>query len=57
MCITAYRHLSCEENRVEEAKLLVLHGAKLDVKNREQQTPLDLASPSLSRQLGTLTEQ
>lgn len=44
-------HLACEENRVEEAKLLVTRGADLAITNRERKTPLDLASPGLVREL------
>lgn len=44
-------HLACEEDRVEEAKLLTAHGADLMITNRERKTPLDLASPGLVRQL------
>jgi 26S proteasome non-ATPase regulatory subunit 10 len=44
-------HLACEEDRVEEAKLLTAHGADLTITNRERKTPLDLASPGLVRQL------
>jgi len=44
-------HLACEEDRVEEAKLLTVHGADLTITNRERKTPLDLASPGLVRQL------
>jgi len=49
-----YRHLSCEEDRVDTAVLLVQEGAKLDLKNKEEKTPLDLASPALVRQLKNL---
>lgn len=51
------RHLACEEERVEEAGLLVQHGANLSIKNREEKTPLDLAPPSLARQLRNWVEQ
>ena len=42
------RHLACEEDRSEEAKLLVEHGAKLDQLNKVELTPLDLASKGLA---------
>lgn len=42
------RHLACEENRTEEAKLLVSHGARLDILNKEDQTPLSLAPKGLA---------
>ncbi|KAH0540617.1 26S proteasome non-ATPase regulatory subunit 10-like isoform X1 [Cotesia glomerata] len=44
-------HLACEEDRQQEAKLLVAHGASLEVENKERKTPLQLASGSLARQL------
>ncbi|KAG8040609.1 hypothetical protein G9C98_002605 [Cotesia typhae] len=37
-------HLACEEDRQQEAKLLVAHGASLEVTNKERKTPLELAS-------------
>lgn len=49
-------HLACEENRVDEAKQLVTHGANVLVKNKEEKTPLDLASPGLVRQLKEIKE-
>lgn len=42
-------HLACEEDRQEEAKLLVQYGADLEIKNKEEKTPLDLCSPALRR--------
>lgn len=44
-------HLACEEDRQEEAKLLVANGADVFSENREKKTPLDLASLGLVRQL------
>lgn len=44
-------HLACEEDRQEEAKLLVQNGASLETKNKEEKTPLDLCTPSLVRVL------
>lgn len=44
-------HLACEEDRQDEAKLLVQHGADLETKNKETKTPLDLCTPSLARAL------
>lgn len=44
-------HLACEENRVEEAKLLAANGADPTITNKERKTPLDLAAPGLVRQL------
>lgn len=48
-------HLACEEDRQEEAILLVKGGAKLDVTNKERKTPLDLCNPHLYRLLCTQT--
>ncbi|XP_034249324.1 26S proteasome non-ATPase regulatory subunit 10-like [Thrips palmi] len=50
-------HLCCQDDRVEEAGLLVQHGARLTTKNREEKTPLDYAAPSLARQLQNWAEQ
>lgn len=47
-------HLACEENRVDEAKLLVKNGATTTLMNKQKKTPLDLASPGLVRQLKEL---
>ncbi|XP_045479291.1 26S proteasome non-ATPase regulatory subunit 10-like [Harmonia axyridis] len=44
-------HLACEEDRQREAKLLVDHGASLDVRNAEKKTPLDFCSRALFRLL------
>ncbi|CAK9832978.1 26S proteasome non-ATPase regulatory subunit 10 [Anthophora retusa] len=49
-------HLACEENRVDEAKLLVANGASTSLTNKEKKTPLDLASPGLIRQLKEIQE-
>ncbi|KAL1505241.1 hypothetical protein ABEB36_004848 [Hypothenemus hampei] len=40
-------HLACEEDRQEEAILLVKNGADLNLQNKERQTPLDMCSPKL----------
>lgn len=40
-------HLACEEDRQEEAKLLVFHGADLEITNKDKKTPLDLCSRAL----------
>lgn len=42
-------HLACEEDRQREARLLVEHGASLDLRNAEKKTPLDLCSKTLLR--------
>lgn len=44
-------HLACEEDRQEEARLLVSRGANLEIKNKEEKTPIDLCSPSLAKVL------
>ena len=49
-------HLACEENRVDEAKLLVENGASTTLMNKQKKTPLDLASPGLIRQLKEIEE-
>ncbi|XP_011310262.1 26S proteasome non-ATPase regulatory subunit 10-like isoform X2 [Fopius arisanus] len=50
-------HLACEEDRNAEAKLLVSHGANLELTNREKKIPLDLCTPTLARQLKALKEK
>lgn len=49
-------HLACEENRADEAKLLVKNGASVSLMNKQKKTPLDLASPGLARQLTEMQE-
>lgn len=49
-------HLACEENRVDEAKLLVQNGASTTLKNKQKKTPLDLATPRLVQQLKEIEE-
>ncbi|CAG0915088.1 unnamed protein product [Notodromas monacha] len=44
-------HLACEEGRDAAALLLVEHGAKLRIENKDENTPLDFASPILRRRL------
>lgn len=44
-------HLACEEERREEAVLLVQNGADLFIKNKEEKTPLDLCTNSLRKVL------
>lgn len=46
-------HLACEEDRQDEAVILVRNGAKLDVPNKELRTPLDLCTSFLHRLLST----
>jgi ankyrin repeat protein len=42
-------HYGCEEGYVEICKLLVESGGKLDVANRDGQTPMELAKPEVAR--------
>ena len=35
--------LACEENRIDEAKLLINFGGRLNIKNKQEKTPIDLA--------------
>jgi ankyrin repeat protein len=42
------RHLACEEDCSEEAKLLVSAGASVEVMNKEEATPIMLASKGLA---------
>lgn len=46
-------HLACEEDRQDEALILVRHGARLDVRNKDKRTPLDLCTTFLHRLLST----
>lgn len=52
-----FRHLACEEDRREDALELVQRGALLYVKNREDKTPVDIASPGLAKLLRECSEQ
>ncbi len=36
--------LPVRKNRIEDAKVLVHHGAQLDIQNKQEKTPLELAS-------------
>lgn len=38
------RHLACEEDHLEEAKLLISNGADKTLLNKEKKSPLQLAS-------------
>lgn len=44
-------HLACEEDRQDEAKILVSNGASLKTKNKEEKTPLDYCNPKFAKQL------
>jgi len=37
-----YRHLACEDEQVEAAKLLIGYGAKIDVQSKAKLTPFEL---------------
>ncbi|XP_059477541.1 26S proteasome non-ATPase regulatory subunit 10-like [Neocloeon triangulifer] len=50
-------HLACEEDRRDDALELVQRGASLSIKNKEEKTPMDLASPGLGKQLRECSEQ
>lgn len=47
-------HLACEEDRHEIAKFLVENGADLEIKNKEEKTPIDLSSIQLKKLLQTI---
>lgn len=49
-------HLACEEDRTEEAKMLVRNGASIDTLNKEKKSPLDLCTHTLRRILKELSE-
>lgn len=50
------RHLACDEERVEAAKLLVEHGASIYIENKEEKTPLQLAKGGLGNLLRRIVE-
>lgn len=37
-----FRHLACEDEQIEVAKLLLAHGAKATIENKAKQTPFQL---------------
>lgn len=47
-------HLACEEDRQEIVKFLVENGADLEIKNKEEKTPIDLAPIHLKRFLQSI---
>lgn len=49
-----FRHLACEDNYGDVAKLLVEHGANMDILNKEEHTPISLASKGLAAALQRL---
>ena len=51
-----FRHLACEEDRLEEAKLLIIHGGRLNIQNKAKQTPLDLAPEGTAKILKKIAE-
>ena len=56
MTIVFPRHLACEEDRGEEAKLLVEHGARFDLLNNEEVTAIDMATKGLAVILQRLSD-
>uniref|UniRef100_A0A5S6R4I2 ANK_REP_REGION domain-containing protein n=1 Tax=Trichuris muris TaxID=70415 RepID=A0A5S6R4I2_TRIMR len=50
-------HLACDEGRRQVAVMLVKEGATLDLKNKEEKTPLDLADVDLRKRLMLLTSK
>lgn len=50
------RHLACDEERVEEAKLLVTQGASIYIENKEEKTPLQVAKGGLGLILKRIVE-
>jgi len=44
-------HIACEDNEIQAAMMLIDKGASVEVTNKEEQTPLDLAKPGLRRQI------
>lgn len=55
-CIFFPRHLACDEERVEAAKLLVEHGASIYIENKEEKTPLQIAKGGLGTLLRRIVE-
>lgn len=51
-----HSHLACDEERAEEAKLLVSHGASIYIENKEEKTPLQVAKGGLGSILRRLVE-
>ncbi|KAJ8664355.1 hypothetical protein QAD02_006017 [Eretmocerus hayati] len=49
-------HLACEEDRQDEAKMLVSYGANLHTQNKEEKTPLDYCNRAFAKQLLELEE-
>ena len=54
--IPNFRHLACDEERVEEAKLLVTQGASIYIENKEEKTPLQVAKGGLGLLLKRIVE-
>ena len=49
--------MACEENREEEAKLLVSNGANIEIQNKEEKTPLELANYKLAKTLKEIADK
>lgn len=43
--------MACEDSSESTAILLVEHGARLDIQDKKEQTPLDLATHGLAKKL------
>jgi 26S proteasome non-ATPase regulatory subunit 10 len=54
--IPDFRHLACDEERLEEAKLLVSKGASIYIENKEEKTPLQVAKGGLGFMLKRMVE-
>lgn len=48
LLVLYYRHLACEDNYGEMAQFLLEQGARLDVLNKEERSPLDVAPRGLA---------
>uniref|UniRef100_A0A452I6P6 Uncharacterized protein n=1 Tax=Gopherus agassizii TaxID=38772 RepID=A0A452I6P6_9SAUR len=57
-CVSCFccSHLACDEERVDEAKLLVSHGASIYIENKEEKTPLKVSKGGLGTVLKRLVE-
>lgn len=45
------RHFACEEDREEEVKMLLEHGADPNILNKEKKTPLQMAPDRLANMI------
>lgn len=42
--VSCFRHLACEEERVDTIKFLIENGARKDIQNKEKHVPFDVLS-------------